>query len=414
MRLVILLAVIASSLSAFSCIERLDPCARIRTSDSIFVAEVRVGSDQGKGNAQVNVIEALQNMPPGLKKTTIRTPFGTTIDRPLQAGKQYVIITSGPHYSTHLCDSSFELDGNQHILAALRDQIRDSKPQLVGRVANRTANGQGPSSVPNAEVTVLHGSQRLSTATNSSGHFSFRNLDPGIYHLLLDKPGYHPSETPTPSSGISVKVQPASCTILDLEMTANGRIGGTIRNRDGVPLADIPVQFFARDQKGPHSKFPILSTATAADGTFDAHPLPRGTYDIGVNANPNADESPFRPTLRASGRQIALGESQSIGAVHITLPPPRTPAKLRVKVFLANGEPVALALLTLLSHDGKQRWSSLIEANEEGAFLVPAYVGERYQVLAQVLHSNGVFEGRAVSTATAQINEVTVKVFAAH
>ena len=372
---------------ACSCVGNATPCSQVGGSTVIFVARVLTDSGDGLGTgpAHVAIEEGLQNVASGQSEADINTAAGTSCYFRLKAGERYVIITQGPSYSVAACSTSFQLRGKEHILQAMRDQIKGGPPRLLGTVVKSTGAYSHAGGIEGVSVTAEAEGVRHQTATDGFGRYEIPLLTPGRYKIEISKTGYSPDSTynqrwsgrmvlnpatntiePDKADPGLVVVSANSCTIWDLAMWPAGRITGTVRDSNRKPLTGVIVQGFAFDNKNNRESSPLRTGTTASDGTFTLEPLPPGNYAVGVNANLYKDEDAYPPTLYLDGRGAYLAESVALNGIDIVLPPARVATKLRTTVLGPDGRPYSGATIRLDNLAGIQRWFSRNKSDENG------------------------------------------------
>ena len=416
MRFLWMLLLAAAPSWACSCISNATPCSQVGGSTVIFVARVLTDSGEGwgTGSARVAIEEGLQNVPSGLREVDINTAAGTSCYFRLKAGERYVILTQGPSYSVAACSTSFQLRGKEHILQALRDQIKGGSPSLVGTVLKSTGAYSHGGGIEGVSVIAEAEGVRLQTATDGFGRYEIPKLNPGRYKIEISKTGYIPDSTynqrwsgrmvlnpatkriePDKADPGWVVVSANSCSIWDLAMWPAGRIIGTVRDANRRPLSGVTVQGFAFDTKNNRESSPLRTAKTTSDGTFTLEPLPAGNYAVGVNAKLYDDDDAYPPTLYLDGRGTYLAESATLSNIDIVLPPARVAAKLLITVLGPDGGPYSGAAIRLDNLEGVQRWFSRNKSDENGEITLPVYVGERYVVRSFDYRSDGEFQGVA-------------------
>jgi len=386
-----------------SCISSSTPCSVLDGRTIIFVAEVLVdsGEDWGEGPAKVRIIEPLQNVPTGLQEATIETGAGTSCYRRLRAGERYVIISDSAKYSVSGCNPTFRLTGNEHILDAMRDQLKGGGPRLVGSVLTSTGPYSRHGGVPGAIVELIKGDLRHTSTTDGEGRYVIPGLEAGRYRATVRRDRYVPNEEynnrwsgrmavnpqtnriePVSNVPGEIELMPGSCEIRDLAMWPAGSIRGTVKGVDGRLVPGVPVQAFQLNRRGERESSPLQTAMTGSDGSYRIEPLPPGRYVIGINARPHNDDHAYPPALYDGGRSVFLAESGSADGIDLTVGGPRTPARLRVKVLGADAKPHKGATVRLDTPEGEQRWFSRDKTDDTGELVAPVYVGQRYTVRA--------------------------------
>jgi hypothetical protein len=391
------------------------------------VADVLVDSGEGWGTgpAKVAIVDALQNVPEGLKETTIETMAGSSCYRRLRAGQRYVIITSGPRYMVGGCGLSFALAGKEHILEAMRGRLRGDAPSLVGNVFKSTGRFSHEGGIAGAEVVLQKGELLRSAMADSEGRYVINGLEQGRYQFRVSKDGYVPDQDfnhrwsgrlvlnsktntlePAKEAPGEMEIFPNACQVRDLGMWAKGGFRGRVQRPDGSSIEGVVVQAFALDARGMRESSPLRTGVSGRDGKYNIEPLPAGKYVIGINASKHEDESPYRPTVYDGGMAMAVGESRSIEGVDFVLPEPRVSANLRIRVLWPDGEPHSGASVGLYSPAGLERWHSRPGSNEKGEIVVQVYLGERYTVRA----SHHRFDRELKGIAEVEVNGKDVQV----
>ena len=90
---------------------------------------------------------------------------------------------------------------------AAQSAPEDPPPAII---EGSVINVQNSRTIPRATVTLLHskGTGSKSQRADGSGHFMFKNVEPGIYRLMAERQGFFPT---TASANIShcLKLPPA-------------------------------------------------------------------------------------------------------------------------------------------------------------------------------------------------------------
>ena len=186
----------------------------------------------------------------------------------------------------------------------------------------------------------------LETLTNGEGEFQFQVINPGNWTLKVESAGFlHDSEHDFPRGPLVVPVN--GCQYRYLSVVADGHIRGRVRDNQGAPVADVPVQVFNFDER--RQEFETLKFAeskTGPDGVYDIGGLPAQDYIVGINAEKYHDSIAYAPTYfggareREEAQRVTLKEGEHKSDVDITIPPKRTPVKLIVYLEYEDGSPV--------------------------------------------------------------------------
>ena len=382
---------------------------------AVFAGRVLVDSGEGMGTgpARVSIEETLLNVPKDLREIEVDASAGTSCYYRLKAGERYVIfadVHDGPpvRYSIGGCTNTFRLQGNGHILDALRNKAQGGPSRLLGSVRRSSDAYSADAPIPGARVVARSSGEEYETLSDGLGRFEIRGMAPARYALEVSKTGFVPdtkfnhrwsgifTRHKTSDTVERVETQPAgsisigekSCEVRDLRMWPHGRITGTVTSVGGQPLPGVTVQAFVIDNKGERGSSPLQSGKTDATGKYLIEPLPGGNYFVGVNAEKYHDTEPYPPTFFVASvsttapSQIHVTDGDETAAVNLTLPPERIPATLRVQFAATKGEPFTVTLVLLENLAGIQRWASRTESEPGGVFNVPVYQGEQYVVKA--------------------------------
>jgi hypothetical protein len=135
-----------------------------------------------------------------------------------------------------------------------------------------------------------------STSSDSTGHFTFPNLKPGVHTLTASMPsangpvrdGYPASVTVTITSG-------QATTNVRIDLAPGAVISGTVTDAAGLPAGGVPVQY-AVAATNPTSSA-TYTTTTDSSGDYRTRPLPAGST-VSVTAGPTATQSVTAPITR--------------------------------------------------------------------------------------------------------------------
>lgn len=391
------------------------------------------GPGWGKGPARVAVEEAVQNLPPGVREVEVKTGAGTSCYRRLSLGERHILTgAAGPGGSIEFyagsCSNRLLLEGNEHIVAALRRQARRDRAFVVGKVIARGRDRV----VADARVTARQGGASYEARTDSHGHYALEGLAPGQYRLSVAKPGFVVEEyfnlvmsknsrpvermdrgfvnddsvkrLSRHGSGVirTVELWADSCEVVDLALWPDGRIAGVVRGADGLPKAGVKVQAFEWGNAGHRPAAPLRTATSDVRGRYLLERLPGGSYMVGVKAPRQADESAYPPT-----RRVEIADSALAGAIDLIVPPPQLRAELRVTVRDRSGKPVPKGRMQVDATNGSRR--SFTVNFGDGFATVPVFVGESYVVKAYDARDPAASGSRFVSIA-AEKESITIPI----
>ncbi|MGJ5817154.1 carboxypeptidase regulatory-like domain-containing protein [Paludibaculum fermentans] len=403
-----------SPLYACSCLGIGTPCSAFGGSSMVFVARVLVDSGEGWGNrpARVRIEEKLLNVPENLTEVEIDTSAGTSCYRRLRQGQQYVIFAykrerKTPQLSIGACSPTFQVEGNEHILDALRNQSRGGAPRLIGTVRRSTSLYSSDGWVAGATITARSQGDKYEAISDAAGHYEIRDIAPGQYQIEISKGGFLPDQDfnlrwsgrlvlnketnvigpdkAEPRGSVTIGVR--SCQVWDLGMWPHGRISGIVRNAAGDPLSGVTVQSFSFNEKGERESRPLRTAKTDDRGRYQIEPLPAGDYVIGVNAEKYRDADPFPPTVfgdqgSTKETRIPLAFGGDVADINPTLQAKRTSTTLRIRILSPEGTPYSGAGALLKNQNGVERWFSTEHTSTDGTLEAPVYLGEQYEVEA--------------------------------
>ncbi|MGW5261800.1 MFS transporter [Microbispora sp. NPDC004025] len=208
-----------------------------------------------------------------LGRTVTRDDGGYALQTP--GGGTYVLIASAgdrePQVATLVV-------GDQPVDF---DMVLAASGRLVGTV-------RGTDGAPVAEavvvVTDVRGEVVATSATDAEGGFTFSGIVAGTYTLTVSGAAYRPAAVP-------VEVLGTGQTRHDVVLLPGARVRGTVRVKDGVPLADARVTLL--DAAGN-----VVGVATTAeDGEYAFTDLTGGQYTIVASGYP-----PVASTLNLGGQ----------------------------------------------------------------------------------------------------------------
>ncbi|MEU8275471.1 MFS transporter [Microbispora bryophytorum] len=161
------------------------------------------------------------------------------------------------------------------------DMVLAASGRLVGTV--RGANG-APVAEAVVVVTDVRGEVVASSSTDPQGGFSFSGIAAGTYTLTVSGAAYRPAAVP-------IEVLGTGQTRHDVVLLPGARVQGTVRVKDGVPLADARVTLL--DAAGNV----VGAATTGEDGEYAFTDLTGGQYTIVASGYP-----PVASTLNLDGQ----------------------------------------------------------------------------------------------------------------
>ncbi|MEU7940574.1 MFS transporter [Microbispora bryophytorum] len=161
------------------------------------------------------------------------------------------------------------------------DMVLAASGRLVGTV--RGVDGT-PVADAVAVVTDVRGEVVATSSTDAEGGFSFSGVVAGTYTLTVSGAAYRPAAVP-------IEVLGTGQTRHDVVLLPGARVQGTVRVKDGVPLADARVTLL--DAAGNV----VGGVTTGEDGEYAFTDLTGGQYTIVASGYP-----PVASTLNLDGQ----------------------------------------------------------------------------------------------------------------
>lgn len=378
-------------------------CSALRVTPVVFLGRVTLdsGEGRGKGAARMVVEEVLHGLKEDPAEVQVETGAGSSCYMRLKLGERYVIYGEQKAeglIARHFCSFSFAVAGHEHLLSALRAAERRQSASLVGSV-RLLSKPYGEQSRPASGVPIVavKDGVRLETSTNASGEFRFFNIEPGKYRLSVPSADYfedsfrYPSEDPF--------VPEKSCGYQSLSVWPNGRVGGTVRNSEGKPLAGVPVEAFIPDRKGEMASSPLREEKTDSEGRYLLSGLPPGPVLVAVNGDKYRDKVPWPPTFypgathRKEATPIQLGSGQVLDGIQLTLAPPRK--EVTVPIECVDSEGLPLAGCSILIENLEEMELGSFESSDPKSNRIEAkvYAGETYNLKVSQYINKKKYEG---------------------
>jgi hypothetical protein len=163
----------------------------------------------------------------------------------------------------------------------------DATLELGGSISGKVKNGQG-AGIPNVQVQVndLNGTWAAGVRTNQNGDYMANGLAAGSYKVSFSPPstsGYSSewyNNKPDQASADPVPVTVPNITSgIDAVLDQGGSISGTVKNGQGVGIANVQVQLYdavATDTSAPKSSI----VTTDQSGSYTVTGLPTGSYKL--------------------------------------------------------------------------------------------------------------------------------------
>jgi hypothetical protein len=175
--------------------------------------------------------------------------------------------------------------------------------------------------------------------TDSSGHFSFPEVDPSQVTLTAMKPGYHAARNPNEPTQLHLKPEDAANPVT-LRLYPEALITGTILGPDGEPLPQISVEAFRAidDDLGRHWITNAV-TRSNAHGQFRI-PVIAGDYRVQTELSRELGSSAVMPTAQPNGTSgiwLEPGEQRDLEIHPLLTPLPAVSGRMNMPVDEIGG-----------------------------------------------------------------------------
>ena len=247
------------------------------------------------------------------------------------------------------------------IPAASVTMCRDTGRQLISETALRPSDRLpsreglqsirigGPSETAIVTSTSKDCQNLISTTTDDSGRFTFKDVLPGRYDVSVQASRYIGPSAKRPYPEVvtqSIMVNPQQPRAdLSFSLIKSGAIGGTVRDPSGKPVVSLTVQIW--DKSSGTDLKAVTSTQTNDRGEYRLDGLPPGEFYVGTQVprvvilrSPSNDQTAlvppgFRPPdvpqyaqtfypgvpEVAGARLIALREGEEVLGIDVLLRP---------------------------------------------------------------------------------------------
>jgi hypothetical protein len=206
--------------------------------------------------------------------------------------------------------------------------------------------------VPHAHISVA-GKQFVQTDADDSGHFIFRDLPPGKYHLDCSREGYVPGRNRATNEVDLASGQEMNSIIIGL--IPKGAISGRVLDGKGDPVSGAKVQVLRYTyQDGRRILVSAISVVTNERGDYALPSLAPGPYVVSATVKESTYLPVYFPgaTDVAAASTIDLPPGLTLNGVDLRLVDAR-PVRIRGQVTsVLTGQPLAGAAITLVPHRG--------------------------------------------------------------
>jgi hypothetical protein len=282
--------------------------------------------------------------------------------------------------------------------------------------------------VKNAHVMYLRvaggandSSQAFSTDTSGDGRFAIQ-VEAGSYRLWVERPGYarqtYGSHSPQ-GTGSVLNVAPGQhLRDLDIKLTPQGAIAGSVFDEDGDPLPGVGIQILRFSYStGRRQLIPVSGASSNDRGEYRAYDLPAGRYmllatprgaPLSRAMEPSAIvpqmQEPFAPLYYPgvldsdSASEVSLAEGADLAGIDFRLPKVRA-VTVRGRLLSPIEDFAGSELKVVLAHsDGNlasyiNRSSGAIDKSS-GRFEFRGVAPGSYWLVATQVHRGRALSGR--------------------
>ncbi|HEC84869.1 MAG TPA: hypothetical protein ENI48_06455, partial [Thioploca sp.] len=243
---------------------------------------------------------------------------------------------------------------------------------LGGSIDGTVTNASG-TPVERIEVTVYRSNGNdwdslYSTTTNTSGHYRFSDLKPGIYRLRFsdgNRPKFYLEEyynhAATLDEGTDIQVIAENTTSVPFVLNEGGHITGTVTDSNNNPLSNVQVVAYSQD--GNHWSWEG-STGTNTNGHYELQGLSSGEYALQFRSSTHIAEyyTDDAQSLNEATKVVVLAGQTTTG-IHAQLAPG---GSISGTVTDLNTNP--LNRIRVEAYDTNGSWQNSIYTNNDGNY----------------------------------------------
>jgi hypothetical protein len=322
------LALSPRSADACSCASPRTLCEGLSRTNTVFLGTVRDVVQVGHGDLDVTVdVHEVFAGSPGKTVQIVARDLGGSCDYGGYKVSEKMLIFGGLHRGVMQvsgCSRTAPVSQAAADLAELRRAVKRGTATISGRVTVEDGTPRG-----DIEVRVAGTSQVMRTDAT------------GRYHFELPSGRYTVESTTdprlVPRKAFPIQVVAGACVKHDIRERWNGRIRGTVRDRNGKPMAGVLVQGAPTssnvpaawdDPNQPWSP----STRSDAQGAYELGPFPPDTYRVAVGV-PFSPREPYPPTVAPD---VKLGPGAVVGGIDLVVSPPLATHTITARVTLTG------------------------------------------------------------------------------
>ncbi|WP_321477392.1 carboxypeptidase-like regulatory domain-containing protein [uncultured Paludibaculum sp.] len=226
-----------------------------------------------------------------------------------------------------------------------------------------------------AKITIAGHGKRVTATSDSEGIYQIGGLPPGEYQFSGSYPGL---------DVVPGRVLIGECCVFrDISAWVDGHVGGTVRDAEGHPLADIRVELITAQTTGSPS--PFRNSQTNSQGEFLFRGIPPGQYLLGVSVlNGPTNRQPYPRTTRP----VTLSPRQELIGLDLRTPAPLAPRDIVVKVLAPDGRGAPDAAVYIQTVPGYTP-SESVRTNGHGEARITWIQGAAFKCYAETRTATG-------------------------
>jgi hypothetical protein len=159
--------------------------------------------------------------------------------------------------------------------------IPEDPPPAI--VEGSVINIQNSRTVPRATVTLLHlkGSGSKSSRADGSGHFIFKNVEPGIYRLMAERPGFFSDDRNREYQPVFEVAAGDHVKNMPVRLMPAAAVSGAILDEYNDPVQDVEIRLMAAQMRLGQMYLRLAAKATTDDrGEYRIPGLHPGKYYV--------------------------------------------------------------------------------------------------------------------------------------
>jgi hypothetical protein len=243
-----------------------------------------------------------------------------------------------------------------------------------------------PAGIAGAAVTLTGPGKNEHLVTGDDGLFRFDQLPPGKYNVAVEKEGYVLQVGPA-----SLDVRAGMCAFAAENLVVNRRMVGKLTGADGLPAANIQVEFVPRRPTEQYSiPYPVAQTKTGSDGAYELRNVRAGEYYLGINlVRTPSKEMPytryFYPGTEdpSAAVTVIVPEGPGTTKYHFPIPAPQKQRQVEGFVYWPDGRPGSNVRIVL--EDVRWPWQTHTisgTTDAKGHVAISAFDGTAYRIHA--------------------------------